>query len=75
MLAMILIAPPYASQIEISILNTRFRRCAFMPLGAAHGDMLLCKRSLAPVISRLTLLPRFNGVTRARCLLFDANMP
>jgi hypothetical protein len=43
---MTLTAPPHASQVEISILNTRFKRCAFMPSGAAHGGMLLYRRSL-----------------------------
>ncbi len=41
-----LTAPPHASQVDMSILNTRFRRCAFMPSGAAHGGMLLHRRSL-----------------------------
>jgi hypothetical protein len=40
--AMILTAPPHASQVDISILNTRFRRCAFMPSGAGHRGVTTC---------------------------------
>ena len=42
-LAMTLTAPPHASQFDISILNTRFRRCAFMPLGAGHRCVTFCR--------------------------------
>ena len=38
-LGMTLTAPPHSLQVSISILNTRFRRCAFMPLGTIHRDM------------------------------------
>ena len=45
-LAIILTAPPHAAQADMSVLNTRFRRCAFMPSGAAHDGMLHQRRSL-----------------------------
>ncbi len=31
--------PPHSPQVSISILNTRLRRCAFMPLGYFHGTV------------------------------------
>ena len=67
---------PHASQIEISILNTHFKRCAFMPSGAAHGGMLLYRRSLVADYLASDALASFGwryqypqGI-KARCLLF-----
>jgi hypothetical protein len=69
-LGITLTVPPHSSQVVISILNTRLRRCAqVIAACCSTGD-----RS-SPFIWRLALLPRFDGVTRARCLLFGANTP
>jgi hypothetical protein len=40
-LGIILASPPHFEQIDTLILNTRLRRCAFMPSGAGHGLMAL----------------------------------
>jgi hypothetical protein len=37
-------SPPHFEQIDTSILNTRFRRCAFMPLGAGRRKCQQCAR-------------------------------
>jgi hypothetical protein len=41
-LAITLTAPPHSSQVVISILNTRLRRCAFIPSGASHRGVTIC---------------------------------
>ena len=69
-LGITLTVPPHSSQVVISILNTRLRRYAqVIAACCSTGD-----RS-SPFIWRLALLPRFDGVTRARCLLLGANTP
>ena len=80
-LAITLTAPPHSSQVVISILNTRLRRCAFMPSGAGHRGMLLHRRSLISVYLAFGALASFRrchqypqGI-KARCLLFGANTP
>ena len=40
-LAITLASPPHFSQVDTSMLKTRLRRWAFMPLGAGHGPMAL----------------------------------
>ncbi len=72
MQAMILSAPPQARQISISMLNSRFRRYtqvieAWRSAGVGASESLLEARWFP--------LPRFDGVTKARCLLFGANTP
>ena len=49
MLAITLTALPHFSQIVISILKSRLRRCAFMPSGAGHRGMPLQRPSLIAV--------------------------
>jgi len=60
MLAITLTALPHFSQIVISILNTRLRRCAFMPSGAGHRGMLLHRRSLIAVYLAFGALASFR---------------
>jgi len=72
MQAMILTAPPQAGQVWMSMPNTRFRRCAQVMAAWRCGGVF--SRPSA-VDSGLLPLPRFAGVTRARCLLFGANTP
>jgi hypothetical protein len=48
-LGITLTVPPHSLQTALSILNTRLRRCAFMPSGAGHRGMLLHRRSLIAV--------------------------
>ncbi len=72
MQAMILTWPPQFLQVSMSILNTRFRRCA---------QVIAARRSAGVASSdpcdALALLPlsRLAGVTRARCPLFGAKTP
>jgi len=72
MQAMTLTAPPQAGQVSISILNTRFKRCA---------QVIEARRSAAVGSSTVAAatdwppLPRLAGVTRARYSLFGANTP
>lgn len=61
-----------ARQVSMSMLNTRFKRCA----------QVFDARLFAGVLSRpssdalgLAPIPNFAGVTRARCLLLGANTP
>ena len=69
-LAITLTALPHSSQIVISILNTRLRRCAqVIAACCCTGD-----RS-SPFICRLVLWPRFDRVTRIRCLLLGGRPP
>ena len=63
-------APPHSLQVSMSMLNTRLRRCA---------QVIDARRSAGDGRSTTTLallpLPRFAGVTNARCLLLGANTP
>ena len=72
MQAMILTVPPQAGQVWMSMLNTRFRRCAqVMAAWRCAG----ASSTPSSVDSGLLPLPRFAGVTTARYLLFGANTP
>ncbi len=54
----------------MSILNTRFRRCAQLI------EARRCAGVDGPSVTLALLpLPRFAGVTNARCLLLGANTP
>ena len=75
MQAITLASPPHSEQVETSILNTRFRRCAFMPSGAGHGFVALFRGFVFVPLWRPRPLPRLAGVTSARCLLLGANTP
>ena len=72
MQAMILTAPPQARQVSMSMLNTRFRRCAQVIDARRSLGVFSCPSAHA---LGLLPLPRFAGVTRARCLLLGANTP
>jgi hypothetical protein len=68
MQAMMRIAPPHTEQVSISILNTRFRRCAQV-IEAQRSAGVLSSGRLAP-------RPRPDFVTCARWwALFGANTP
>src|SRR5690606_36605002 len=70
MQAMTLMAPPQPLQVSMSILKTRLSRCAHVI------DARRCA-GVAGSSATLTLLPlpRFDGVTNARCRLLGANTP
>ena len=70
MLAMTFMLPPQLLQVSISMLNTRLRRCAqdMVARGSAAIDESF---GWLPFLSPLPL-PRFAGVTIARCLLLGA---
>ena len=72
MLAMILTSPPHSQQVSISILNTRFKRFAQVIEARFSAGVWSC--ASCGVLTLLPL-PRFDGVTSARYLLFGANMP
>ncbi len=59
-LGITLTAPPHASQVVMSILKTRFKRCAFMPSGAGHRGMLLHRRPLIAVYLAFGALASFR---------------
>ncbi|MBB3811546.1 hypothetical protein FHS81_003661 [Pseudochelatococcus contaminans] len=63
-------APPQPLQVSMSILKTRLSRCAHVI------DARRCA-GVAGSSATLTLLPlpRFAGVTNARCRLLGANTP
>ena len=72
MQAMILTWPPQVLQVSMSILTTRFRRCAHVidaRRSAGAGP------SVASDVLALLPLPRLAGVTRARCALLGAKTP
>lgn len=70
MQAMTFMAPPQPLQVSMSILKTRLSRCAHVI------DARRCA-GVAGSSATLTLLPlpRFAGVTNARCRLLGANTP
>ncbi len=70
MQAMTFMAPPQPLQVSMSILKTRLSRCAHVI------DARRCA-GVAGSSATLTLLPlpRFSGVTNARCRLLGANTP
>ena len=70
--AMILSAPPQARQVAMSMPKTRIRRCAQVIAARRSAGVGSCPSSVA---WRLLPLPRFAGVTKARCWLFGANTP
>ena len=72
MQAITLTAPPRSRQVSMSILKTRFRRCAQLIEARRSAGVRSCGSSTA---LGLLPLPRFAGVTDARCLLFGANTP
>jgi len=67
--AMILSAPPQARQVSMSMPNTRLSRCAQLIDARRSTGVCSCE---SPVEGRFVPLPRFAGVTRARCLLLGA---
>jgi len=69
---MILTSPPHSAQVSISILNTRFNLCAHVIAARRSAGVWSC---LSFAILVFLPLPRFAGVTSARCLLFGANTP
>ncbi len=88
MQAMILTWPPQLLQVSMSMLKTRFRRCAQVAALAhpcargisASMHVMAARRSAgvrSSVAAALALLPlpRLAGVTRARCALLGANTP
>ena len=68
--AMTFMAPPQALQVSMSMLKTCLSRCA---------QVNEARRSVGVGGSSFTLawllLPRFAGVTNARCLLLGAKSP
>ncbi len=78
-LAMTLTAPPHASQVDISISPKAPTFGEYSFQASPQGAYFWCAQLMAaccstgdrssPFIWRLALLPRFDGVTRARCLL------
>ena len=70
--AIILTIPPQASQISMSMLNTRFKRCAQVMAARRSAGVVSSGTSDAPA---LLPLPRLAGVTCARCALLGANTP
>ena len=72
MQAMIRTSSPQARRVSMSIVKTRFRRCAQV-IEARHSAGV--GSSGSSVAARRPPLPRFAGVTRTRCLLFGANTP
>jgi hypothetical protein len=86
MQAMTFMAPPQALQVSMSILKTRLSCCAQVIAmdgmyagfaGAKTGHRRSRCAGVAGSSATLTLLPlpRFAGVTNARCLLLGANTP
>ena len=72
MLAMTFMAPPQVLQVSMSMLNTRLRRCA-QDMAARRSVAIDESFGWSPFLSPLPLpLPRFAGVTSARCLLLGA---
>ena len=67
---MILTLPPHSAQVSISIPNTRFNRFAQV-IAARHSAGVWSSSSDRVFLT----LPRFAGVTSARCLLLGANTP
>ena len=72
MLAMILTWPPQLLQISMSMLNTRFRRCAQVMAARRSAGVVT---SGASSVRALLPLPRLAGVTCARCALLGAKTP
>jgi hypothetical protein len=70
--AMILTWPPPLLQISMSMLKTRFRRCAQV---MAARRLAGVRSSDASAVLALLPLPRLAGVTRARCALLGAKTP
>lgn len=70
MQAMIQTTPPQAGQVSMSILNTRFRRCAQIMDARRSADVCDSSDTFS-----LFPLPRAAFVTNARCLLLGANTP
>jgi len=72
MQAMILTWPPQVLQVSMSMLNTRFSRCA--QVIAARRSAGVGPSFVSTVLSLLPL-PRLAGVSRARWALWGANTP
>jgi len=63
--------PPHSRQVSMSILNTRFKRCAQLIYARRSAGVCSWPSSMA-----LGLLPLpLAGVTNARCLLLGAKTP
>jgi hypothetical protein len=74
--------PPHSSQVVISIprrpIDTRLRRCAFMPSGAGHRGVTVCRLAVARLTVFLTLVAfaafsrcyQYPQGIKARYLLF-----
>ena len=63
-------APPHSLHVSISMLKTRFSRCAQVMAARRSACVWCCASTRA-----CCHLPRLAGVTRARCLLLGANTP
>ena len=72
MQAIILTWPPQLLQISMSMLKTRFKRCAQVMAARRSAGVLALGAS---AVRALLPLPRLAGVTCARCALFGANTP
>ena len=72
MQAMILTGPPQLLQVSMSMLKTRFRRCAQVMAARRSAGVV---SSGASAVRALLPLPRLAGVTRARCALLGAKTP
>ena len=72
MQAMILTWPPQSLQVSISMLKTRFRRCAQLMAARRSAGVVSSGES---AVRALLPLPRLAGVTCARWALFGANTP
>ncbi len=72
MQAMIRTAPPQAGQVSMSMLNTRFRRCAQVIEARRSAGV---RSSASPFEVRWLPLPRLAGVTRPRYWLLGAKTP
>ena len=72
MQAITLTLPPHSVQVSISMLKTRLRRCAQVMAVRLSAGVRSCG---LPNVFDWSPLPRFAGVTNARCWLLGANTP
>ena len=72
---MILTWPPQLLQVSMSMLKTRFRRCAQVIAARRSTGVGPSVASAVLAVPALLPLPRLEGVTRARCALLGAKTP